>query len=121
MNNVIQFKNKIRLKYVYISKNAIKRDVLDIAVLTENNEYIEYTLAFKQQYLTMYVSRRIRSLFADYLIDSNTDIAVNDKLREDHPMYQYLMILHQHINFKLTAVTLDKIVSRIHYHYTPFL
>jgi hypothetical protein len=35
----------------------------------------------------MYVSRRIRSLFADYLIDSNTDIAVNDKLREDHPMY----------------------------------
>ena len=118
MNNVIQFKDKIRLKYVYISKNAIKRDVLDIAVLTENNDYIEYTLAFKQQYLTMYVSRRIRSLFTDYLIDSNTDIAVNDKLKEYHPMYQYLMILHQHINFKLTAITLDKIVSRIHYHYT---
>ena len=61
-------KNRIRLKYVYANKRTLKNDVIDIALLTVDNKYIEYTISFKQSYLTMYVSKRIRSLFSDYII-----------------------------------------------------
>ena len=51
------------------------------------------------------------------MIDKNTDIMVNRLLDEDHPLYQYFMILRQHIGFKMSSVDLDKIVNRIYYFY----
>lgn len=102
---------------MFAYKHAKRRDVIDLAILTSNNDYIEYTLEFRQKFLTPTVSRRIRSLFADYIIDKNSDIMVNDRLTEHHPLYQYFMILHQHIQFKLGALTLDRIVGRISYYY----
>lgn len=111
-------KNRIRLKYVYANKRTLKNDVIDIALLTIDNQYIEYTMSFKQTYLTMYVSKRIRSVFSDYIIDRNTDIALNDQITESHPLYQYFMILHQHIDFKFAIIDLNKIVNRINYYYT---
>lgn len=68
-------------------------------------------------YLTKWVAKRIRSLFEPYLINSQTDIMVNELLNEDHPLYQYFMILHQHINFKFSSVDIDRIVSRIYYFF----
>lgn len=107
-----------RIKYLYANKQASRHDVVDIAILTCDNEYLEYTLEFRQKYLTMYVTKRIRSLFSDFILDSTSDIAVNERIIESHPLYQYFMILHQHINFKFMVVDLDKIVSRIHYFYS---
>ena len=43
---------------------------------------------------------------------------VNDALDEHHPIYQYFMLLRQHIGFKLRAVTVDSIVNRINWFYT---
>lgn len=103
---------------MFAYKHAKKRDVIDLAILTIDNEYIEYTLEFRQKYLTKCVAKRIRSLFNTYLIDSQSDIMVNVDLTENHPLYQYFMFLHQHIGFKLSSLTLDKMVSRIHYFYT---
>lgn len=68
--------------------------------------------------MTKYVAKRVRSLFEPYLIDGTTDIMVNDLLDEDHPLYQYFMILRQHIGFKLSSLDADRIVNRIHYFYT---
>ena len=48
---------------------------------------------FKSKHLTKYVAKRIRSMFEPYLIDGKTDIMVNIFLDEDHPLYQYFMIL----------------------------
>lgn len=85
--------------------------------MTDNNQYIEYALDFKAKCLTKWVASRIRRLFEPYLIDRNSDIMVNCLLDEDHPLYQYFMILRQHISFKLSSVDLNKIVNRIHYYY----
>jgi hypothetical protein len=38
---------KNRIKYMFAYKHAKKRDIIDLAILTVNNEYIEYTLSFK--------------------------------------------------------------------------
>ena len=65
----------------------------------------------------MWVARRIRSLFEPYVIDSKTDIVVNRRLDETHPLYQYFMMLKQHIGFKLIAVERNKIINRIYYYF----
>lgn len=57
-------------------------------------------------------------MFEPYRIDSSSDIMVNDLIDEHCALYQYFMILRQHIGFRLSAVTIDKIVNRIHYFYT---
>lgn len=95
-----------------------KSGTIDIAILTDANQYIEYTLDFRLLCLTKYVSRRVRSLFEPYLIDKATDIMVSPMLDEDHPLYQYFMMLRQHIGFKLSTVDVDRAVNRIHYYYT---
>ena len=65
----------------------------------------------------MWVARRIRSLFEPYVIDANSDIVVNRGLDETHPLYQYFMLLKQHIGFKLMAVEKLKMVNRIYYYF----
>ncbi len=64
-----------------------KYGTIDLAILTDKNDYIEYTLEFRKTTLTKFVLKRIRSLFEPYVIDKNSDIMVNDLLDEDHPMY----------------------------------
>ena len=90
---------------------------VDLAILTDSNKYIEYTVEFRQKHLTMYVAKRIRSMFDSYLIDKYTDIVVN-KLDETHPLYLYFMLLKQHIGFQLMEVDKNKITDRLHYYYT---
>lgn len=90
---------------------------VDLAILTDSNKYIEYTIEFRQKHMTMYVARRIRSLFDSYLIDKSTDIVVN-KLDESHPLYQYFMFLKQHIGFHLLEADKNKMTDRLHYYYT---
>ena len=68
--------------------------------------------------MTMWVARRIRSLFEPYVIDAKTDIVVNRRLDETHPLYQYFMLLKQHIGFKLMGIEREKIVNRIIYYFT---
>ncbi len=91
---------------------------IDLSILTDNNQYVEYTLDFKHPHLTKWVAKRIRSLFEPYLIDSKTDIMVSPSMNDTHPLYLYFMILRQHIGFRLSAVDIDKMVGRIHYFYT---
>ena len=78
---------KIHIKHLFAYKPYKKRGNVDIAILTDNNTYIEYTLVFKQMHLTKYTSRRIRSVFEPYFIDKNTDIMVSELLNEDYPLY----------------------------------
>lgn len=95
----------------------MKKGTIDMAILTDSNQYIEYTLNFPLLHLSKYVLRRVRSLFEPYFIDKHSDIMVNDLLDEDHPLYQYFMALHQHIGFKLSTASLDRAVNRVHYFY----
>ena len=72
---------------MFAAKPYRKYGTIDLAILTDKNDYIEYTLEFRKTTLTKFVLKRIRSLFEPYFIDKNSDIMVNDLLDEDHPMY----------------------------------
>ena len=110
---------KFHIKHMLLFRRPGKRkNIVDVAILLDNNQYVEYTLAFKQKDLTFWVASRIKSIFVKYFIDSSTDVMVNDVLDEFHPLYIYLNLLRPHIQFKMRTVTLDQIIGRIHYYFT---
>ena len=113
--------NKVHIKYLlFIKRKSNKRirDIVDIAILLDNNQYIEYSMSFKQSFLTIYVANRIKDLFANYYIDETTDVMVNDLLDEAHPLHLYLKLLRPHVQFKFRPLNIDKIVNRIFYYFT---
>lgn len=110
-------KQKTHIKHLFALKPYRRCGTIDLAVLTDSNQYIEYTLKFKTDSLTKWVGKRIRSLFEPYLIDKNTDIVVCRGLDDSHPLYLYFMLLHQHIKFRLHSADLRKIANRVHYFY----
>ena len=89
--------------------------MLDIAILTTDNQYIEYRFECRSKVLTSIVGHRIRSLFDPYLITKQSDIIVNNLVDEKDPFYQYLMFLRQHIQFKLMSVDKKRTMGRIYY------
>lgn len=111
-------KHKTHIKCMFALKPSRRKGHIDLALLTDNNNYIEYSLDFKSPHLTMYVAQRVRSLFEPYVIDSRTDVMSNELLDEKHPLYQYFMLLRQHIGFKMSTATLDRVVNRLHWYYT---
>lgn len=111
-------KDRTHIKHLIAFKPLKKHGTVFIAILTDKNEYSEYSIEFRKLVLSKWVLKRIRSIFQPYLIDRSTDIIVNERLDEDHPLYQYFMALRQHIGFRMNAVTIDKVVSRVHYYYT---
>ena len=114
----IQVHKKLHIKHMLIFKRAAKRkNVIDIAILLDSNQYVEYSMTFKQNVLTYWVIKRITSLFSSFLIDKRTDIAVNDLIDVKHPMHIFISLLHANIGFKFKTVTLDKMISRIHYYF----
>lgn len=102
---------------VFKRTRKVKRNVVDFAMLLDNNQYIEYSLPFRQEALTFWVIRRLQALFAKYLIDQNTDVMVNDNLDELHPAHMYLTILCPHVQFKLRVVHTRQLTKRICYYY----
>ena len=62
-------------------------------------------MRFKQDVLTFWVAKRLKSLFNNYFIDKNTDIMVNDNLDIKHPFRVYLDLLRSHACFKFRTVT----------------
>lgn len=110
-------KQKTHIKHLSAYKPFKVHGNIDILILTDDNRCIEYTLVFRQNCLTKFTARKLRSLFEPYFIDKYTDIVVNDLLDEDNLLYQYFMNLRQHIGFKLMSVDLNKVISRIHYYY----
>lgn len=110
---------KLHIKHMLLFKRPSKRkNVIDIAILLDNNQYVEYSLAFKQSALTYWVVKRLKGLFNDYLIDRKTDIMFNDTVNEKHPMKVYIDLLRPYAKFKLRTVTLDQIVGRVNYYFT---
>ena len=103
---------------MFVYKPFKKYGTVDISILTDSNQYIEYNVEFRSKIITKWVGKRIRSLFEPYLIDFKTDIAVSPLLDEDHPLYVYFMFLRQQIGFRLSGVDISKAVSRIHYYFT---
>ena len=95
-----------------------RKNVVDVAILLDNNQYVEYSLSFKQKFLTFWVVDRIQRLFARYYIDAKTDVMTNTDLGQQHPMHMYLSILKPHIQYKMRIVSVDQIVNRIHYYFT---
>ena len=91
-----------------------KKNVIDIAILLDSNQYIEYSMTFRQKDLTYWVADRIKDLFSSYKIDAKSDIMTNSLLYEHHPIYVYLTLLHTHIPFQLRKVNNDQILKRIH-------
>ena len=73
-------------------------------------------MSFKQDALTYWVAKRIISIFNSYIIDKHTNIAVNDLIDVKHPAHVFISLLHTNIDFNLKTVTLDKMISRIHYY-----
>ena len=110
-------KDRIHIKHLVAFKPLAKHGTVFIAILTDSNEYFECSIEFRKLVLSKWILKRIRSIFQPYYIDKRTDITVNERLDEDHPLYQYFMALRQHIGFRMNAVTIDKIVSRVHYYY----
>ena len=45
---------------------------------------------------------------------------VNSFLDENQAFYQYLMILHQHIGFKLGHADISKVLNRVFYHFEHY-
>lgn len=102
---------------MFAFRHSLKHGNVDIAILTDSNQYIEYSLEFRVAYLSQYSAKRIRSLFEPYLIDKNTDVAVNELMDDSHPLYLYFMLIRQHIGFRLQTIDKARITSRINYHY----
>lgn len=103
---------------MFVYKSSFKTSQIDLAILTNSNQYIDYTLNFKSHSLTKWIASKIRSLFEPYLIDRHTDVMVSPLLDDNHPLYLYLMLLRQHLNFRMSAVNIDRAVKRIHYYFT---
>lgn len=109
---------KLHIKHLLIFKRAAKRkNVIDIAILLDSNQYVEYSMSFKQYALTYWVARRITSLFSNYIIDKHTNVAVNDLIDVKHPVHVFISLLHANIDFNFKTITLDKIIGRIHYYF----
>ena len=121
MNIYIHRAAKVHIKHLFAYCHFNKVKTVDFAILTDDNRYFEYTVAFRLPYLSKYVLRRIRSMFDPYFIDKNTDILVSDRLNKDHPIYQYFMLLRQHIGFRMSSASLRKMTKRITYFYKPRL
>ena len=112
------FMQQLHIKHMLVFKRQSKRkNVVDLSILLDNNQYIEYSLTFKQSLLTFWVAKRLKSLFIDYFIDNKTDIMLNKTVDEKHPMRVYLDLLRPHIGFKLRTVSFNQIVSRVHYYF----
>ena len=74
-------------------------------------------MSFKQDALTYWVAKRITSIFSSYIIDKRTNVAVNDLIDVKHPVHVFISLLHANIDFNFKTVTLDKMISRIHYYF----
>ena len=85
-------------------------------MLLDNNQYVEYSMTFKQDVLTFWVEKRIKSLFSSYFIDKKTDVMMNDLLDIKHPFRVYLDLLRSHVPFKLRTVSISQMTSRINYY-----
>ena len=109
--------SKAHIKFLYVFRPQRRMQGLEISMLTDDNSYFEYNLELRSTKLTKYVGRRIRSLFQPFLLDSKTDVIVNPLLDESHLFYQYLMFVRQHVGFRLSTATTDRIVSRVHYFF----
>ena len=111
---------KIHIKHLFVYKYHKRIKHLDLAILTDSNQYIEYEIDFRSNKLSKWTLRRIRSIFEPYYLDIRSDVMVNKLLDENQAFYQYLMILKQHIGFKLQHVDLKRVLNRIFYFFEKF-
>lgn len=74
-------------------------------------------MRFKQDVLTFWVAKRLKSLFSCYYIDKKTDIMLNELIDSKHPFRVYLDLLRSHACFKLRTVTTSQMVARVNYYF----
>ena len=64
--------------------------------------------------MTYSIAERLKSFFADWLIDINTDICyMDDYMDERNPFVLYVTIVHQHILFNFKRVSYAGVIRRI--------
>lgn len=103
-----------------VLKASTRTSILDISILTDDFQYVEFEFSYMLPHISKTLAGRIRQLFVDFTLDSTSQIIVSDIVStEDNPFYVYLMFLHQHMQFNINKITLDNIVRRIGtYHRT---
>lgn len=103
-----------------VLKATDRTSILDISMILDDLQYVEFDFSFNLPVITQTLAGRMRSLFADYYIDSTSQIIVSPRIATPkNPFYLYLMFIHQHIGFNLKKVNEDNIVRRIStYHKT---
>lgn len=106
-------KTKIHIKFLFIQHYYKSNRIVDIAIITNDYKYIEYELEFRQKHITVYVANRIRNLFADFIIDSTTDVCFYENIKFDEPLYVYLQLLAQHIRFNMHKVNVTQMTRQI--------
>lgn len=105
---------------MFIMRGRKSRKVLSIKIslLTTSGEYIEYSMIFRQKMLTQFVIDRLKSLFSEYLLVYDSEILISDGIIPKDPIYVYLTMIYQHVNFLLNTKSIDDILRRIcKYHH----
>lgn len=85
----------------------------DIAILTPNDQYIEYEFRFCYNRMTHVAYNTIKSLLVDYRFTNNSEVCMTDNIPHKNPLYMYLAILAQQIEFNICHASIKKISDRL--------
>lgn len=118
-----KFNNRIKVKSMCVVSHhtpKFKNRMVDISIVTDDNQYYEYEIKILADTLTYMVCKRLRSIFADFQLFKNTDVCVLDTMPESHPFFQFLCTECQQIMCHVKVVSINKIFKRIMIKNTNF-
>lgn len=118
----IKYMQRHHIKYMCVLKKSDRTAQLDISLITDDLQYVEFDFSFNLRVMTSTLAQRIRSLFVDFQFDKDTQIVVSPRLVDpSNPFYMYLLFLHQQILFNIRKVTEDQIVRRIATYHKSYI
>lgn len=108
----------IRYMFFIRGQKSCKSTSVKISLLTMSGEYVEYSTCFLQKKMTPFVINKIKSLFSEYLLVHDSEILISDGISNEDPIYVYLAMIRQHVNFSLSTKDANDLLKRIcRYHH----
>ena len=93
---------------------------IKIAILTSIGEYLEFQVIITVEEITSWIASKLKSLFNDFVLVSESEVLLSDRLKPTDAICLYLQIVRHHVNFLLTTKDNNSIIKRIRtYHKLP--
>ena len=112
----------VPIRYIFILKQLESDNLYNIGILTDSYQYhsIEYK-TINDQVITAHSLANMRKIFFNLKITQDTEIVLNDVVKETSNIYMFLSMMRHFIPFKFTRTTYITVLKRILNYHKSFL